>query len=63
MSKTFVTIIGNIGAGKSTQIEILRQEGAHIVQEIFESNLYLKDCEETKKYFHCQSNFLIDQFE
>lgn len=61
-----IGICGNIGAGKSTLIEILQREKKYTpVYEIVEENPYLSDFyEDMKKWaFHSQLFFLIKRFD
>ncbi len=59
-------ICGNIGAGKSTLIEVLKKEvGYTPIYEVVEGNPYLSDFyEDMKKWaFHSQLFFLIKRFD
>jgi deoxyadenosine/deoxycytidine kinase len=61
-----IGICGNIGAGKSTLIEILEKEKKYTpVYEIVEENPYLSDFYENMKEwaFHSQLFFLIKRFD
>ncbi len=64
--KLIVGICGNIGAGKSTLIELLKMEAGYTpVYEVVEGNPYLSDFyEDMRKWaFHSQLFFLIKRFD
>ncbi len=64
--KLIVGICGNIGAGKSTLIELLKMKAGYTpVYEVVEGNPYLSDFyEDMRKWaFHSQLFFLIKRFD
>lgn len=64
MSKIRIEIIGNIASGRSTLLELLRNEGYNVISENFEAHPFLKSFYEnsTEFAFETEMCFLLQHY-